>query len=403
MTKSFATAALLRLRDTGVVDLDSKLSDIAPHLPLADLFAYASLRDLIAMRLDLTVDDPWADRLLGASNEQLDPFFAMPLIQAGLGTSQCAYSNLSYLLLGRIIAHVSKRPAMDYITDEIIKPLNLQDTMWNPSDECEQRIAFGYRVDCNPRLTDSYFACCSDGAVFAGLWSTVDDLAIWLEFLRAAPGNSTAWDLVLSRASRHELFGSYSHYPVEPMTSLITGQPLCIKADYGFGLVRSRLDGAEYISHSGGIPGYGSHMRVHISSGFGVIALGNGTYCKAALPCTSALHYLVTSLDADLPQIAKRVRDVGARVAEFICDGAVDSEDHLFSYNFWLDNLKENFKREADERLCELGDTIRVEAIRSFSGCQGEIVFAGSKGTKKLEFRLAPHLPARVQSITWVP
>jgi CubicO group peptidase (beta-lactamase class C family) len=402
MTKSFATAATLRLRDAGLVDIDTRLSDIVPHLSLAEPFLSCSLRDLMAMRLDLPVDDPWADRLLGASNQELDQFFATPLIRAGRGCDECTYSNLSYLLLGRVIAHLSKSPAMEYITDEILTPLTLKDTVWNPSLEQSKRAAIGYRVDCEPHQSDHAFTCRSDGVVFGGLWSTVDDLAVWLEFLRADPDSPPAWNSVLSIASRRELSGRYSRYPVPSITSLITREPLYLRADYGFGLARSTVGGEEYIAHSGGIPGYGSHMRVHSSTGFGVVALGNGTYCQASVPCTAALHYLVNTLKEDSGQSSGIVREIGVRLAEFIRSGASAHDGELFSYNFWLDNLHEHLQREIHQRLRELGQDLRVQSIVSVSGYQGEIVFAGSSGVRKVEFRLAPHLPARVQAITWL-
>lgn len=402
MTKSFATVATLRLRDAGIVDIDTKLSDIVPHLSFSEPFLSCSLRDLMAMRLDLPVDDPWADRLLGATNQELDPFFAAPLIRTGRGADECAYSNLSYLLLGRVIAHLSKRPAMEYITDEILTPLNLKDTVWNPSLEQSTRAAIGYRVDCEPHQSDHSFTCRSDGVVFGGLWSTVDDLAVWLEFLRADPASPPAWNSVLSMASRRELSGRYSRYPANSITSLITREPLHLRADYGFGLARSTVGGEEYIALSGGIPGYGSHMRVHSSTGFGLVALGNGTYCQASVPCTAALHYLVNTLQEDSGQSSGIVQEIGLRLAEFVRSGALAHDEELFSYNFWLDNLPENLKCETHDRLQELGNDIRVESIVTVSGYHGEIVFAGSSGVRKVEFRLAPHLPARVQAISWL-
>ena len=54
-------------------------------------------------------------------------------------------------------------------------------------------------------------------------------------------------------------------------------------AGYGFGLfveehpVRGRIT-----SHSGGYPGFGSHMRWHPGTGIGVIVLANSTYAAAS-------------------------------------------------------------------------------------------------------------------------
>jgi CubicO group peptidase (beta-lactamase class C family) len=152
MTKSFATAGVLRLRDRGIVDIDAPLSSLAPKIKLAEPFASASLRRLMAMRLDLPVDDPWADRLLGDTDADHEKFFAMPMVRAGVGASTCSYSNLSYILLGRIMREVSGQPAMDYISHEILRPLGLRDTIWNVTDEQRDRVARGYRVDIEPLM-----------------------------------------------------------------------------------------------------------------------------------------------------------------------------------------------------------------------------------------------------------
>src|SRR3954466_14357378 len=49
------------------------------------------------------------------------------------------------------------------------------------------------------------------------------------------------------------------------------------------------------ISHSGGYPGYGAHMRWHAASGIGVVVLENGRYSGATLPATQALARLLES------------------------------------------------------------------------------------------------------------
>jgi CubicO group peptidase (beta-lactamase class C family) len=402
MTKSFATAATLRLRDADMVDIDAPLASIVPHLQLTEPFASASLRNLMAMRLDLPVDDPWADRLLDASNEELDPLFKKPLLRIGLGPTQCAYSNLSYLLLGRIISHVSKRPAMEYISEEILNPLGLHDTVWNLSKEQELRAALGYRNDCDPPQIEKHFTCRSDGVVFGGLWSTTDDLARWLEFLRADSASPANWDSILSKESRRELWGCYSSYPVPTESSLITKQPLHRKSNYGLGIAVTTLAGTKYIAHSGGLPGYGSHMRVHTETGFGAVVLANGTYFPAALPATSALHYLISSLDTGVQQLTNTVIEIGTLLANFIQTGETSNAEPLFAYNFWQDNLVEKFHDETRSQLAELGEDAKAAEIRCVSGYQGEIVFTGSRGTRTLEFQLAPHRPPRIQSLRWL-
>jgi CubicO group peptidase (beta-lactamase class C family) len=401
MTKSFATAAMLRLRDQGLVDIDAPLASIAPRLTLAEPFAGASLRNLMAMKLDLPVDDPWADRVLDAHNHEHEVYFARPMLQAGVGRSTCSYSNLSYILLGRIIREISGRSAMEYISTEILRPLGLRDTVWNISKENRERIARGYRVDSSPHVEERHFTCQSDGVVFGGLWSTVDDLAVWLEFIRGDEASPASWDEVLSKPSRRELWRPYSSYPGQSERSLISGQLTTSKAHYGFGLVTHTILGVDYVSHSGGLPGYGGHMRVHPESGLGIMALGNGTYCRASTPCSFALHHLILFLDPSHQARFTTVVDSGGRVADFALSGEAGEPSDLFTYNVWQDTLPERFAQET-RKVCEtLGADIQVESIMCISGYQGEVIFVGSGGTRKLVYSLAPVAPARVQSIEW--
>ena len=402
MTKSFACAAVLQLRDRGLLDINAPLSSLVARLPLAEQFKTASLRDLMAMRLDLPVDDPWADRLLGASDSTLENYFNTPLLRAGVGSSTCSYSNISYMLLGRVIREVCGQPAMEYISEQILLPLGLHDTVWNVSKAHQARQAAGYRVDTMPQQEEQHFECQSDGVVFGGLWSTIKDLAVWLEFLRAGDSGIPSWETVLSKESRRELWQPYSWYPTRTERSLITAQPITSKAHYGFGLVIHTILGADYIAHSGGLPGYGSHMRFDPVSGLGVIALGNGTYCRAAAPCASALHHLALSCESPLLTRFDTVIQMGYKVAEFILQGAVEVRPDLFSYNVWQDTRPDSFARETRDTIAERQGEIRVESVACISGYEGEIVFTGSATRKKLSYTLAPIAPPRVQSIAWV-
>jgi CubicO group peptidase (beta-lactamase class C family) len=402
MTKSFATVAVLRLRDLGLLDIDVPLSTLSGDLQLAEPFSSASLGQLMAMKLDLPTDDPWADRLLDATNRDIEPYFALPMLRAGFGSSRCSYSNLSYLLLGRIIALASGRPAMEYISEEIVQPLQMHDTVWNIPEGFSDRAAVGYRVDCDHPCEECRYVCRSDGVVFGGLWSTASDLALWLEFLRgSAPGLSTA-ESVLSSKSRSELRQPYSSSESKPITSRITGLPLHGRADYGFGLVRHVIAGAEYIAHSGGLPGFGSHMRVHTQTGYGIVALGNGTYCPASEPCADALHYLVSSVVPHIRECSEQVVEIGKAVASFLLSNTSEDTSTLFTNNFWQDNLPEHFVAEIRKNLKELGENVRIRKILPVSGCGGEVLLVGSGGTKTIEFQLAPHLPARVQGLAWL-
>lgn len=117
------------------------------------------------------------------------------------------YSDLGFMLLGRIIENVSGRPLNQFLQYELYEPLNLQHTTFTPDttkfnaiawtshgNPFERRMiydeAFGYDVDVNPQSWDGWRTYSLQGQVndgnawygaggvagHAGLFSTVADL-----------------------------------------------------------------------------------------------------------------------------------------------------------------------------------------------------------------------------------
>src|SRR4051812_36876284 len=103
MTKTFTAAAVLRLRDDGVLTLDEPIPGLAAVKPTADSPAL-TLRHLLSMQSGLTSDDPWADRHLDLGADQFDAVVAAgPLFAVPPGTA-FVYSNLGFGLIGRVVA-----------------------------------------------------------------------------------------------------------------------------------------------------------------------------------------------------------------------------------------------------------------------------------------------------------
>src|SRR5258706_2460648 len=75
MSKSFAAMAIMKLRDEGKLRLDDPAENYVPELtalsyPTQDS-ARILVRDLLTMGAGLPQDDPWADRQLSASEDQV--------------------------------------------------------------------------------------------------------------------------------------------------------------------------------------------------------------------------------------------------------------------------------------------------------------------------------------------
>jgi hypothetical protein len=116
-----------------------------------------------------------------------------------------------------------------------------------------------------------------------GVFSCVRDLARWVAgFAAAFPARSgRAGDHPLARSDRREMQLGQVAIPSGGGTPAIrfTG-PAAVS--YGFGLfAEDDLAVGTIVQHSGGYPGYGSHMRWHPATGIGAIVLANGTYAAA--------------------------------------------------------------------------------------------------------------------------
>jgi len=307
MTKSFTAAVVLVLRDTGALGLDDAAADYVPELtgvrlPSSDC-PPLTIRHLLTMTAGFPADDPWGDRQQG-----LDPAeFARLLAQGGV---RCAwapgtrfeYSNLGYAILGKVVASVTGQDYAETVHDRLLAPLRLGQTGYEAGEFDPAAIARGYRH--NPSGAgwlelplDPYGAFAPMGGVF----SCVRDLARWVAgFAAAFPARDVAPDdgdtsHPLSRASRRDM--QLAQVAIETGgdgTILRFGGPPRIS--YGFGLFceDDPMNG-DIVQHSGGYPGYGSHMRWHPATGLGVIVLANGTYAPTGALAGQLLAALLAS------------------------------------------------------------------------------------------------------------
>ncbi len=371
MTKSFTASAVLHLRDSGLLGLDDPVSLHAPEF--ASLQAGTSdaapitIRNLVSMSSGMSTDDPWADRHLDMTDDDLDAAIsAGPTFARTTGGAR-QYSNLGYAVLGRIVQNITGTTVQQIITEQFLEPLGMNKTFWNVTDApADLAVAIGMRADGitpEPSPADGVMA------PMGGLWSTVHDLAKWITFLTDAyPARDDSegdqiFNALLQRSSRREL-QTVQTIELPQVIVANDGASWPYFGGYGMGMfVDFDADLGHLCGHSGGVPGYGSNMRwitgsepgaaLHsptlAGSRIGVIALANITYAPMIQVTRRVLqsmraHGLAGPIAKQVPEALTRagqnlfslLQRLALLSAEEIHDGVVAGLE-LFSDNVLLD------------------------------------------------------------------
>lgn len=395
MTKSFTCAAILTLRDEGVLSLDDPITLHAPELsvvvPPSD--GPIRIRHLMSMASGIATDDAWADRHLDITDDELDAELASGVLFAVAPGTAWEYSNLGFGLLGRVVKRATGRRVQDLVSERLLVPLGLTATTWvQPHHDRWARPHVSWELE--PAEPDRV-APLGDGEIapMGGLWTTVSDLARWIAFLDGdRPGP-------LSLASRREMQEFQRYAGVRDIAGHIA------PTGYGFGLVvRDDADLGRVVAHSGGLPGYGSNMRWIAGRGIGIVALANVTYAPMSTFAYEALRILWEHGDvpAEPGHDAPLVDELAHRLVGLLAHWSDDEADALFTDNVALD-LPFARRRAAGERLmATCGGTFEIVRVIASSATSGVVEVAHSSGTPvRIQLELSPIRPARIQLYQW--
>ena len=423
MTKSFTAAALLALRDDGLLKLGDPAADYVPVLaglrgPTSDSRP-VTLRDLATMSAGFPTDDAWGDRQLPLTSAEFDAVLARGLSFAYTPGTAFEYSNLGYAILGRAIATAAGSAHREVVTARLLQPLGLTSSVFEAQDVDRRRLALGHRREYAPADAEAEagaswvelpFAGHGAFAAMGGLYSSVNDLARWIgELSDAFPArDDDEAGHPLCRASRREM--QQVHRAIPPAAPGPAADGACeglLCGGYGVGLAVTHdpLRGT-LVGHPGGLPGFGSAMRWHPQTGVGVVALANSTYAAASGPVISALDALVAAPLHD-PATDPWPETLAARDAVVRLLQSWDDElaARVFAANVDMDEPLER-RRAAALRLRErLGD-LSLDASappESLSPAQLTWWMVGPGGRLKVAISLSPESPPAIQTLELTP
>lgn len=271
-TKAMVAAAMGMLVDEGLVSWDDKVSEHLPDFQLYDSYASRELRvrDLFTHNAGLgNADLLWyyndldSDEILHRMR-RLKPAYPF---RGGY-----TYQNIMYLAAGKLIAKVSGKPWAEFMQDRVFSPLGMNNTYptLKISQQQENRSIAHHRIANKITPIED---CSADPIAPAGaIWSSVNDMAKWMQFLLdTAKINGKA---LLEEGTHQELFKPQIIIPKEqfyPTTALT--KPTW--TTYGLGWFQHDYQGYTLQFHSGSLPGTVAIIGLVPELDLGVYVLGN--------------------------------------------------------------------------------------------------------------------------------
>jgi len=178
-TKAFAALSIMMLEERGLLSVDDPVDMYIPGFPSGDLITIRNLLNQTSGLYEYLLNpDLWANITLFHTPVELLDYFVHEPLSFPPGT-QHEYCNSNYVTLGVILETVSGLPFRDFIQLEILGPLQMGQTSYDPSGLEFPDAAIGYDdITTDPpvrAITIHRTIPFSAGA----MQSTVEDLYRW--------------------------------------------------------------------------------------------------------------------------------------------------------------------------------------------------------------------------------
>ena len=410
MTKSFTALCILKLRDDGKLSLDDPAERFVPELaklkyPSSDA-PKLTIRHLLTHSAGFPEDNPWGDQQLAATEEEFTRMMAGGIPFSTAPGTTYEYSNYGFAILGRIVSRASGMPYAAYLQANILKPLGLTSTTLEPRSVAKDRIALGYRWEDNtwkeePPLPDGAF-----GAM-GGMLTSTRDLAKYVGFLMSAwPARDGADPGPVKRSSLREMQQPWRARPATVTGGTGNAAVVLSNLAYGYGLgIRQSCDYRSIVSHSGGLPGFGSQMRWLVDEGVGFIAMGNLTYTGWGGVLDQATEILAKTgaLTRAMPAPSAALLTAKDDVTRLINQWDDALADRIAAVNLFLDQSKDRRRRQIEGLRTEVGVCRADGAFDVENALRGQWTMTCERGALRVAITLAPTMPPKVQYLNVTP
>jgi len=401
MTKSVTAVAILQLRDAGKINLDDPL---VKYLPQANRFEYLTIdcppitiRQLLMHSAGFPEDNPWGDWQLAMTKHDWNNFLSDGISFSNVQNVEYEYSNLGYALLGQVVENVSKMSFEDYITINILNPLNMEVTVMDFSKAYISDIAQGYSND----LAQKRIPFQENGVFGAmgGLISSIEDFSKYMIFhLSAWPARNNNDNDVLKRGSLREMHKPWNVYSIYQDASYSS----FFAYTYGMRWVKEG-NGVAWVTHSGGLPGFGSNWMISPELGLAVVSFNNHTYGNAYDINKEVFKYIISAAELRVRESipSKYLQNKKDALLVFIPGWNGAEYAKIFADNFFKDNELSELVKDTEDIFSKAGKIINIGELTPINQLRATFLIKCETSDIKVFFSLSPEKDPLIQQIVF--
>ena len=403
MSKSFASVAILQLRDAGKLKLDDPAWKYIPELKGQKYSADSpeiTVRHLLTHAAGFPEDNPWGDRQLGISEATMLKMFKKGISFSNEPGIAYEYSNMGFAMLGYIIKQVSGQSYQSYIINNIWKPLGMNNTFWDYKKVPDNQLVLGYRW-----LREQYIEqpIEGDGAygIMGGVLTSIEDFAKYMALHQAAYQVASPKSGILKKSSLKEMHFPWNFNSLSNRGYTGAGEPCTNVAFYGYGLrIDKNCNQITSVGHSGGLPGFGSDWKILPNYGLGIVTFTNGTYGGAALMNNQILPFIVekAGLSPNAFPVSTILKQRQNELVALLPSWQNAEKSGIFAENFFLDYFPDLLKAEAEGIFEKAGKIKKVHEIVAENALRGKFLMEGEKGNIEVSFTMSPENPPLIQA-----
>lgn len=255
VTKQFTAAAILKLQENNLLNVNDKLSTFIPDYPRGNEVTIHHLLTHTSGIHSYTSKDGFEgnvtkpilrDSLINVFKN--DPYDFNP-------GERMLYNNSGYFLLGYIIEKVSGKTYATYLKETFFDPLHMNNTGIHYAGIKLEHEAKGYARN-NNQYDDALNWDMSWAGAAGAMYSTVDDLLKWNQALYGGK--------VLNEKSLQAA--------LTPVT-LKNGAEASMR--YGYGLALNKYRGEDIVSHGGGLHGFVTQLAYYPKEKMSIVMFSN--------------------------------------------------------------------------------------------------------------------------------